>query len=994
MARPSSSSSSSSSSSTTVSTSRSKKKSSSSSSTTAVSSSNEGKTPHRPPRRRTKKQPKHSNSNSSNNNDDGSIMMDEDGDYSFLGQDDSNKSSAGAVKNSNSNGSTVDAGRRRGRSDKENEDNHYCPPRQQQKQQQDDNHASLRDTMKVRGDNKTTTKKKKQHHQSVDELNDAMAKVSLDSSNNNTNNNNNNKSLLPLSAISEYTMGTCPPVGYGTNQITVDTPKNVSNNNDSNNNSSNSNNNRETEIQIATQIKSSLETIVNTNHFTTNTSTSTTTTTTEFINKSLLLSTKNTSLLLKAIVSSSSYQLTSVKKTMLIEENCGSLVDLVKKCLKVLTSLSDDSKTKSRKKSSSSSSSSSNNDDGGSSDKLEMALLRVAIHTLRSITPTLHYNNENDDTTSSSKSSKSNSMYEIVIKLFYHCVVIAGDACYKKFQLVTTTSGNTSVVKEVLEYALLCLASYEGLGRLLHTTNQKKLKNDGMIPWDEMLPLPTKAKSTSTTPLPHKQLVKIALESSQCAASSLLYLSLISLHLNAGNNAASTTTKKSKSDVGDNKRKWCLLNEFHFVSSIIYETCSGKFEGNPPMFQRMLTNVTLPYVLQSLLLDVKKGSDGVTTITNMDVFVRQVKKVYRILLDGGRSIEEVIGNTTPSSNSSSSLRICSLNLYCEAILFILDALHQCFELYPKVLHDKVLSDTDQSEIKALFDRTSSSAMKSAATFEKSSGSRDILSGRNKESLLQFHTIVGNKLDLTRKRLSQLRGGGVSASYYEYCTYRSVHLFRLTSSFVPSSFSLHNERRQVNDADDDCLVVMWTFFVVDASLQARHGLLSTDTTTMEDVELILSTFEKRIVNASASIQSRSRSMILLTELHKEATKLLFPTSDDIQSDKAGFLAAMGSILGRCLAPIEMKLARSQKESSRSMNYRLSSSDIHAKAALFYCVASEVSTKPHEKERHSSRSDSQLHKSFDILMKTICSVEEDEIDRNTQCVSAVEMFAKVS
>lgn len=199
---------------------------------------------------------------------------------------------------------------------------------------------------------------------------------------------------------------------------------------------------------------------------------------------------------------------------------------------------------------------------------------------------------------------------------------------------------------------------------------------------------------------------------------------------------------------------------------------------------------------------------------------------------------------------------------------------------------------------------------------------------------------------------------------------------------------------MNDADDDCLMAMWTFFVVDASLQARYGLLSTDTTAMEDVELILSTFEKRIANASASIQSRSRSMILLTELHKEATKLLSPTRDDIPSDKAGFLAAMGSILGRCLAPIEMKLARSQKESSRSLNYRLSSSDIHAKAALFYCVASEGSTKPDEKERHSSRSDSQLHKSFDILMKIICSVEEDEIERNTQCVSAVEMFAKVS
>ena len=76
----------------------------------------------------------------------------------------------------------------------------------------------------------------------------------------------------------------------------------------------------------------------------------------------------------------------------------------------------------------------------------------------------------------------------------------------------------------------------------------------------------------------------------------------------------------------------------------------------------------------------------------------------------------------------------------------------------------------------------------------------------------------------------------------------------------------------------------------------------------------------------------------------------------------------------------------------MNFRFSSADILSKSALFYTIASEGSN-DEEKERFSDESDSQLQKSFDILMKIMSSIGDDVIERNTQCISAVEMFAKV-
>ena len=913
--------------------------SSSSSSTTAASSSSqrskkaEGATP-TPVRPRRRKQP--SNNTTAKKGGGRNTTIDGVGDYSFLG-DDSNgiimmdgDSQQGRVK--------VNASGR----DKENQMNQR--PRKDKRTPRDSNLT----TTTMQRDNSKTAKTKGNN---IDELNDAMARVSLgDNNNNNKKQREQDTSFEPPPL--EYTMDTCPPLGYGANQLRISTSTS-------------------TKDQLLATLQNSIQTLANMKGG------QTAATTIDPTTYKLLL--QNTTLL--ETIASTSHSLTS-SPSIIIEEHSSKLVDVAKKCLKALTSLTEEEKGKKK-----SNNSTSNDND----NKVESALLRIAIHSLRSITPTLDLSSES--------SSSSKSMYEMVIKLFYHCVVIAGDACHQTFQ----SFGNNSTKKKdndvgvVLDYALLCLGSYEGLGRLLNcNSKQNKTKKDGSVAWDEMLPVPKIGESfnsdTTTTPLPQKQLVKIALESSQCAASSLLYLALVALHVN------SSSSKSSNEGRG---REWTIPNDFHFASNVIYEMCSGKYSGTPPMFQKILTNVTLPYILRSLL--ETKGSSSskkntvVTTITNIDA-LRQVKKVYRILWDGARSMEEV----GKLSNHSTTLRIGSLNLYCGAIIFILDALHQCFELCSSTTN---LSDTDQGEVNALFDRATSSAMKAAAVFEKSAGifatsgkgSKQVEGSsslaKNKKALLQFHNVVGTKL----RKCTLLCGDAspLSASYFEYCTYRSVHLFRLTGKYALSTFTLKDAAKAVN-LDDDCLMAMWTFFVVDLSLQARHGMGSSTaalSVSEKEIELIISSFEKRIINASMTIQSRARSVLLLAELHKEATKILSATSDETNTEKGLFLAVMGSILDRCMAPLELMLAKSQKDASRCMNFRLSSSDVHAKSALFYTIASEVSN-VEEKERFSSKSDSQLQKSFDILMKVISSTEDNKIEGNTQCISAVEMFAKVS
>ena len=94
--------------------------------------------------------------------------------------------------------------------------------------------------------------------------------------------------------------------------------------------------------------------------------------------------------------------------------------------------------------------------------------------------------------------------------------------------------------------------------------------------------------------LPHRQLVKIAMESAFCASSCFLDLSLISLRAN-----------KAGDGMADCSDDVVVPNDFQFASSVIAEACSGEYEG-APTFQRIISNVAGPYLVQSLFLAEKR----------------------------------------------------------------------------------------------------------------------------------------------------------------------------------------------------------------------------------------------------------------------------------------------------------------------------------------------------------------------------------------------------
>ena len=154
------------------------------------------------PRPRRRKQPttstKGGRKQSNDNNDDG--------DYSFLAGDNDVSS---MTDSSNKRSSGVKSGR-----DKENETNH-----------QPDKSKPRDKIIAVQDDTRAANKKQ---HSNIDELNDAMAKVSLGGDNGNKSSRakreaSENSLQLSSAAVLDYTIGACPPVGYGTNKISVST---------------------------------------------------------------------------------------------------------------------------------------------------------------------------------------------------------------------------------------------------------------------------------------------------------------------------------------------------------------------------------------------------------------------------------------------------------------------------------------------------------------------------------------------------------------------------------------------------------------------------------------------------------------------------------------------------------------------------------------------------------------------------------------------------
>ena len=101
----------------------------------------------------------------------------------------------------------------------------------------------------------------------------------------------------------------------------------------------------------------------------------------------------------------------------ILEENLSRLTDTAKRCLKALNSSSLTAGSKGML-------------DSSKKEEVELGYLRVAIYSLRS---TFLSTLLDIGSSSSSSSQRHGQRLVVLTKLFYHCVVIAGDACHKKF---------------------------------------------------------------------------------------------------------------------------------------------------------------------------------------------------------------------------------------------------------------------------------------------------------------------------------------------------------------------------------------------------------------------------------------------------------------------------------------------------------------------------------------------------------------------------------
>jgi hypothetical protein len=656
-------------------------------------------------------------------------------------------------------------------------------------------------------------------------------------------------------------------------------------------------------------------------------------------------------------VASASWSLGPSEYMLILEENTTKLINIAKQCLKVLSSFTSSNATKK--------SSSNTSSDGGAKDDLEMALLRVALHSLRSILPIL-LESESDP-----------SKLQVVLKLFYHCVVISGDACQRSFQSFASSSSRKKNVLKVMAYAIICLGAYEGLGACIMPRNENSAPNKrGTVAWDELLPAIGKDDKATTKILPHIQLVRIAMESALCASSSLLNMSLVSLRVGL---------------LGINEL-WAIPDEFHFVASVLVETCSDEEQKNP-MFLKLLLHVAYPYVMQSLYISAE---DGDSPNFNAGA-LRHVTKVFRILWDGASSVEEVC-----SLKNSIALRTSCFQLRKDGILFILRALKSVFAHRQELPRENSMSIYEE-EVYSLFDRASLSAMKSVGIFDKAPGITQEIQDK-KSALLHFHDVVGNALDCIATYLCSGRSLReeipLPSSYYEYCVYRSIHRWRLqglvqSDDKPPHLYHGRSATRAINK-NAESLVSICTFTIIHIVLRALHRL-KIDTETMEisdsDYQQAIANFDAVVLDSvSPSNHSRCRSLLLMIDLQREATNIISTDqTDNSHCGKEQCIALLASVIGNCFAPLDAKLSLSTNDQTKCLNFRLSCADSCVKSASLLGIASDVSAS--KSDEYSIQANTQLRKSFDILMIEIGRMEGKNIDRRAPPILAIEMFAKV-
>lgn len=342
------------------------------------------------------------------------------------------------------------------------------------------------------------------------------------------------------------------------------------------------------------------------------------------------------------------------------------------------------------------------------------------------------------------------------------------------------------------------------------------------------------------------------------------------------------------------------------------------------------------------------------------------KRIFRFLWDGARCVDDI--------------RI-GLHIQCLAVATLTQ---YCVDAFP------VADKEQRKELYSLWDRAASSALKAVAVFDKQINNEEM-----QNRLIEFHDVAGPMLDNawiqfiknTEKRLGP-------PAYYEYCVYRSIHSWKFRGSL--ESIHVPDDLLRVNgckysSSDLEALSAMASFSVILLALQARNALDGYESmTSLPSCDAVLSNFDKVTRSASQTGQMRCRSMVMMLNLQREATKMI--ASSRRESNQGRALAILGYVLGRCMAPLETRISSSTEDNQRSQSICLSASDNHAKAASFLDAAlNDTSVSSKTIEKWNAECARQIRKGFEILSPLVAV--KDDIETGSPTVLAVEMFAKV-
>jgi len=197
---------------------------------------------------------------------------------------------------------------------------------------------------------------------------------------------------------------------------------------------------------------------------------------------------------------------------------------------------------------------------------------------------------------------------------------------------------------------------------------------------------------------------------------------------------------------------------------------------------------------------------------------------------------------------------------------------------------------------------------------------------------------------------------------------------------------------------ESLVGNHTFTIIHIALRALHHLNSDSDIvgiSESDCQQAIANFELVVINnASPSSHNRCKSLLQLLDLPREATNIISKDqTDNPYSGKGQFIALLASVIGQCIAPLGAKLSQSTKDQSKCLNFRLSCADSCVKSASLFGLASEVSTPSDKHEEYTTRADTQLRSSYEILITEIGRIEKNNVNRKAPPVLVIEMFAKV-